>query len=558
MLPQITVAIVSWLLEERLIKTLKSIPNTTSLPLNLCLLVQGEEQVKSVTKQEIIDSASGFVEKDIYFCSGNGGIAPPRAANLKRAAKTPYVFMSDNDMDYRPGTLEAELEFLQTHPDYGMVDIIHNQLVYHRNVKGTRVICTPLDEITEPFATVDLIGGTSQLIRQKIALTPNIIDTRYFIGSWDFDFSMNVRSRGWKIATLTDKNLIALNDRSMRTNKYAAHKTNKEIIEVGRRLFESKWGFSCVWFPRHKINVEPQRSMQTIIVSRAIYSKIGPFHDIGTIDEKHISMLQSNFIDSLKHQTDKDFIIYLALGPGDCEASKRIKSLDWGNLNIKFLHSYDALDQWKSSIDKSRNWGRETDIGSPEHIAKSLDYKRTSIMARMDIDDWVAPGWVAHMKHMANMMKDKRFLINYQVFGQAPDGQVYKFYAPHTKKRTSPFIAIVQKDEIKTDIYETVHLRMGDLFETVYTIPPSYTYMVVHGGNRSNQVYQMDEFSYIKEQDDNTTPIQSQNQPIDLSKPSKPTTKKPIKLKVNKLSWRDKLQTTDQDRFISKRTGAHA
>ena len=55
--PIITVAIVSWLLEERLIKTLQSIPKTTTLPLNLCLHVQGEEQISESTKSRIIEAA---------------------------------------------------------------------------------------------------------------------------------------------------------------------------------------------------------------------------------------------------------------------------------------------------------------------------------------------------------------------------------------------------------------------------------------------------------------------------------------------------------------------
>jgi GT2 family glycosyltransferase len=497
--PQITVAIVSWLREERLIKTLESIPKTTSLPLNLCLHVQGEEKVTSAMKQRIIDSASGFVEKDIYFSSGNGGIAPPRAANLKRAAKTPYIFMSDNDMDYQPGTIDAELEFLESHPDYGMVDVIHNQLVYHRTVKGTEITCISVSTVSSPYIDVDLIGGTSQLIRQEVALIPNIIDIRYFIGSWDFDFSMNVRKAGWKIATLTDRRLTAYNDRGNRKSNYGQTKENKELIQRGRKLFESKWGFSCVWFPHKRIEVKPPIRTDTTVVSRAIYNEIGPTHGLGIIDEQHLTMLQNNFINSLKAQTDQEFKICLAVGPENCKATRLIKSLDWGNLNVQFLYTSGDLSQWKSSVESSKNWAKETDKGSPEYITRHLDYVRTPIMARLDIDDWVAPGWIAHMKSMANLIDEDRFLINYQVFGQAPDGRVYKFYAQHNRSRTSPFMAIVQKKEITTDIYETVHLRMGNLFDSVYTIPPSYAFMVVHGSNRSNQVYELDTFSYIRE-----------------------------------------------------------
>ena len=497
--PLITVAIVSWLLEERLIKTLQSIPKTTAHPLNLCLHVQGEEQISPSTKQRIIDSASGFVEKDIYFTSSNAGIAPPRARNLVRAAKTPFIFMSDNDMDYRQGTIDAELAFLQAHPDYGMVDVLNNQVHWHRTVNGTTVKCIPIDSINEPFSTVDLIGGTSQLIRQEVALTEGIIDTRYCIGSWDFDFSMNVRAKGWKIATLNDRNLIAVNDKTQRSGQYKATKLKEVTIQKGRRLFESKWGFSCMWFPNNQIEVKQVRPLKVSIISRAIYSKVGPAHEMGVIDESHLEMLQKYFINSLKNQTDQDFLIYLAVGPEECEATKRIKALDWGLLNITFLYASGDISQWKKSVKETKNWGRETDKGSPEDILKHMDYPRTSIMARMDIDDWVSPGWVAHMKYMARTIKERSFLINYQIFGQAPDGQIYTFYAPHRKNRTSPFLVLVQKDDIKVDLYETVHLRMGYLFDTVYTIPPAYAFMVVHGGNRSNQVYEPDKFTFVKE-----------------------------------------------------------
>lgn len=532
--PKITVAIVSWLCEERLIKTLQGIPKITSLPLNLCLHVQGDEKITAELKRRIVEAAEGFVEKDIYFSTGNGGIAPPRAINLKRAAKTPYVFMSDNDMDYAQGTLEKELEFLESHPDFGMVDVMHSQLAYHRTLNGTKVICTPVDSVTGDFVEVDLIGGTSQLIRQEVALIPNIIDIRYFIGSWDFDFSMNVRKAGWKIATLTDRNLIALNDRTMRSENYKKSKLNNDIIQVGRKLFESKWGFSCIWFPRNKIKVDPLVPMEVSIISRAIYNDIGPLHAVGIIDQKHLDMMQRNFINSLKAQTDQEFKLYLAVGPENCNATKAIKNLDWSGLNITFLYTSGDLTQWKDSIKKSKNWARETDKGSPEDIIKSLDYPRTSIMARIDIDDWVTPGWVAHMKSMANTMSERRFLINYQVFGQAPDGRVYSFYAPHTKNRTSPFIAIVQKDEITTDVYETVHSRMGDHFDVVYTIPPSYAFMVVHGGNRSNQVYELDSFSYTRESVNNLEKNNEKTVIIDHFKP-----------KVDARGWRQKVQDTE-------------
>ena len=294
-----------------------------------------------------------------------------------------------------------------------------------------------------------------------------------------------------------------------------------------------------MWFSDNQITVDKHLPLEVSVISRAIYHEMGYAHGIGILDVKHLEMMQKNFINSLKNQTDQDFIVYLAVGSENNETTQVIKGLDWGDLNIQYLYTSGDISQWENSIKESKNWGRETDKGSPEDTIKGLDYPRTSIMARMDIDDWVAPGWVAHMKFMAKTMKEKRFLINYQVFGQAPDGQIYKFYAPHRKNRISPFFALVQKDNISVDLYETVHLRMGNLFDTVYTIPPSYVFMVVHGGNRSNQVYEPDQFVYIKETKDNlnSNPFTGQEMADHLAQ------------NVSRMSWRDKL-----DRLTIKQT----
>lgn len=496
MTPQITVAIVSWLLNNRLIKTLTRIPKTTSLPLNLCLHVQGEEQISEGVKQSIVDAASGFVEKDIYFTKGNIGIAPPRAEQFKRITKTSFIFISDNDMDYAENTIDKELEFLVSSKGstYGMVDVVFNELIYHRRVKGTKVICTPVDFNAPPhIVDVDLTGGTSILIRAEVASIPKIIDTRYCIGSWDFDMSMNVKEAGWNIATIVDKNLMAINNHSDRTINYIKEKTKNPIIQQGRNLFEDKWGFSCMYFPNHRI-IPKHKWPDTTIITRAIYDNIGILPGMGVLDIKRISLMQRNFINCLKNQIDQNFKVCVITGPEDNIATKKIQSLDWGDLNVEFIYTDKGVSEWKKSVAISKNWGKEADLGSPENIAKTLDLPKTSIMARLDNDDWVVPGWISHMKYLADTTPESHFLINYQVIGQAADGRLYEFYAPHVRSRTSPFIVLVQKEEPRISLYTSFHLRMGALFSTVITIPPSYVFMVVHGGNRSNRVYSKDRY----------------------------------------------------------------
>jgi hypothetical protein len=170
-------------------------------------------------------------------------------------------------------------------------------------------------------------------------------------------------------------------------------------------------------------------------------------------------------------------------------------------------------------------------------------------MARIDIDDWVAPGWIAHMKNLAKTSPESRFLINYQVIGQAPDGRLYRFYAPHVRSRTSPFIAIVQKKEPRISPYEEVHLKMGALFETVYTIPPSYAFMVVHGGNRSNRVYSMDRFLYIKEIVSTQTQVRTMESTQEKKQSKKVAKVTRIPKKVP-LSWRQRVGNQDRINFL--------
>jgi hypothetical protein len=232
----------------------------------------------------------------------------------------------------------------------------------------------------------------------------------------------------------------------------------------------------------------------TIIVSRAIYTHMGDIREPGILSEKRLKLMQKYFINSLRNQTDQNFTLYLVVGSRDNETTKLIELLDWGGLVVKFLYTNGELNKWKDSISRSRNWGAESADGCPEVLTRESGHPMTRIMARLDTDDWVAPGWIAHMKHMAKTKPERNFLINYQVIGQYDDGRLYNFSDLHAHARTSPFMALVQSGEVRISPYCDTHLRMGSKFPVVYTIPPSYAFMVLHEGNRSNRLYKNDSF----------------------------------------------------------------
>ena len=537
--PQITVSILSWLLEDRLIKTLKSIPISTSMPLALCLHVQGEEQISREKRKEIYKAASGFVTQDICFTPFNNGVAVPRASLLKRSAKTPYVFITDNDMDFTEGSIDALYEFLEdsNNAQYGSVNLVDNTLRWHRRVDTlhNRVTYFPISLNPPKVIDIDLCGACCTLIRSKIAKVPNIIDTKYYLGTWDIDLCMNIKSLGYKQATLCDENYVAFNDVTYRTDKYLSIKGLTPTRLEGIKRFMEKWSIDSEVNRLEALEIKSDYS-DLAIITRAIYNSLGNNPGIGVLTKSRLNLMQNFYINSLNNQINKNFTLYLYVGSETNKATKAIKALNWHDLDVKFIYVNNSLSEWKESIEDSGNWGRETDPGCPEELVRRQDHPKHTIMARLDNDDWVAPGWTVHMVHMAMNKPESRFLINYRVMGQAPDGRLYKFFMQHTRGHVSPFLALVQKEGLMISPYADIHLKMGRMFK-VYTIPPAYVFMVIGDDNRSNHICQHDKYFEDIEVESPLTIAKPKPKAKQLSKPI--SINKPLK---SNSSWQARIQ----------------
>lgn len=548
--PQITVSILSWLLEDRLIKTLKGIPLSTSIPLALCLHVQGEEQIPREKKREIYEAASGFIYKYIYFTPYNNGVAGPRANLLKRSSKTPYIFMTDNDMDFKEGSIDALYNFLSSdeNAEYGAVNLVDNTLIWHRRVDDAhkRVTYFPVSLYPPKVVDIDLCGACSTLMRSEIANVPDIIDRCYYLGTWDVDLCMNIKKLGFKLATLCDERYLAYNDSSYRTEKYLSIKGLIPSRLNGIRRFRIKWKIESEINRDEalKVQIDPT---DTAIITRSIYNSLGDKPGVGILTEYRLKAMQNFFINCLKNQIDKDFIIYIFVNDKENETTKAIKALNWGDLNVNFIYIKSSLARWQENVEKSGNWGRENDPGCPEDLIRQVGHPKHTIMARLDNDDWVAPGWIVHIKYMARTVDKTRFLINYQITGQAPDGRLYRFHMKHKPGHISPFFAIIQRDHPKISPYEDIHLKMGRFFETIITIQPSYVFMVVGEDNRSNRIYRFDRFFEDIKEDPKKLVI------------AKPKVKKEkiitsvVKIK-SKNDWKSRIRSYE-DRLIIEQTG---
>jgi len=274
--PQITVSILSWMLEDRLIKTLRGIPASTKMPLNLCCHVQGEELLCDAKKYEILDAASGFVNKDIYFTKGNAGTTAPRLDLMGRSAITPFILITDNDIDFKPDSIDRLYEFMldKANYEYAFAILAHNQQRYYltRDQNGN---CNYIPiELNRPrVVDTDITGAASMLLRSEIALIPNILDTRYHIGAWDWDFCANLRSMDWKIATIIDERYMVRNDRSYQTREYRSVKYGTVRFHENRDLFKRKWGFFCFnrW-ARHRFETKQDAASRMRQLCRDFHS----------------------------------------------------------------------------------------------------------------------------------------------------------------------------------------------------------------------------------------------------------------------------------------------
>lgn len=330
---------------------------------------------------------------------------------------------------------------------------------------------------------VSFVAFLCALIKREVIDKVGYLDPNYEMGMWDdLDYNRSIQSLSYRTELVLDTCIQHHGRTTFNLIQKIEGFDVDSLLKRNKAYLDQKW------------ESYESDANKTIIISRAIYQAMGTEFGLGILTESRLILMQRYFINSLKNQTDQDFTICLVVGPEDNETVFRIKNLDWGDLDVEFIYSDEDLSKWKSSVAGSGNVGKEDDFGCPEDIIRKVGHPKASIMARLDTDDWVAPGWIAHMKHMALTRSESHFLINYQVVGQGEDGRLYHFSNVHNRSRTSSFIALVQKSEPRISPYEDNHLKMGSKFTPVYTISPSYVFMVIHEGNRSNRFYQFDKY----------------------------------------------------------------
>uniref|UniRef100_A0A6M3XCW6 Putative glycosyltransferase n=1 Tax=viral metagenome TaxID=1070528 RepID=A0A6M3XCW6_9ZZZZ len=463
-----------------------------------------EQASRAKVKEVIAD-----IENISIKLKTNEGFVGAINAGLE-VSNAPNVCLLNNDTVVSAEWLRKLTFALHASSDMGIVGAMtdygkgvgmdsHHSLSLHSSLLPPNAKTWSLDKINKELETgfsgrtysVQFVAFLCAVIKREVIDKVGHLDPNYAMGMWDdLDYNRLVQYAGYRTELCLDTCIKHYGRSTFTLLELKENLNIGKLLQTNRQYLDRKW---------RKINASRELKVdlgmnRVFIISRAIYNTMGTQKGIGILSEDRLAIMQRYFVNSLKNQTDQDFILYLIVGGYENETTKRIEALDWGNITVQYIYTDGNLDEWKNAVRQSRNWGQEKDIGCPEDIVRKCGHPQANIMARLDTDDWVAPGWIAHMKYLAKTTPVSHFLINYQIIGQWTDGRLYNFNAAHTKARTSPFIVLVQKTDPRISPYEDLHLRMGSKFSLVHTIPPGYAFMVVHGENRSNRFYKNDTY----------------------------------------------------------------
>jgi len=213
----------------------------------------------------------------------------------------------------------------------------------------------------------------------------------------------------------------------------------------------------------------------TSVVTRAVYSgesdalsrKGEAFEKGWTLTPERLQLMQDNYIPSLKSQRYKEFDIYILLG----DADRPILDLDWGDLNLVPLYT------------KGRNIN--------EFCRESLP--RTRVQSRLDTDDRASPGWLHYPNWLADREEADTFLVHFEPLMEDRKGLLYYHPMYHNKQnKPSCFISLVQKGRKKMCIHQDWHTRMHKKVKKVFWLNPGYTFLSIHGENKSSSRHSRD------------------------------------------------------------------
>lgn len=248
----VTVAMINYMREERLIKTLEYLLESSECKLDLVLQCQGLENIDVDTKLRIEDVCKKFNSYELNFTYGNIGTAIPRFNTTTRAfnKNSNYILILDSDMDIPKWTIERLVGEHKKRSKYGVISCWCTPSYAKWEIKNDKLISS---NVTKGFHETAILGTGCAMVKRDV-LKNCWFNTDLTIGFVDFHWCAEVRNNGWLLGILAEENHKLNNDKSYNTEVYKKERFPWDEIERSRKIFFEKWGLTITGsrWPRNK------------------------------------------------------------------------------------------------------------------------------------------------------------------------------------------------------------------------------------------------------------------------------------------------------------------
>ena len=247
-MPLLSIVVVNWNTCDLLRACLKSIFSTINDIAFEVIVIDNASGDQSADMVE-----RGFPAAILIRSTENLGFTRGYNLGLRRAAGD-YLMIVNSDLELLPGSGIRMIEFLQKHPDVGMVGPklispdgtvqVNGQRfpTFLREVLGltrlykSRFVRRWHDMTLGPLRTdftvdaeVDALAGACMLIPRAVMDSVGLLDERFFMYYEDVDWCLRVKQAGWKIYYLGDVGVIHVASQS--AMKFGLPKANAVLFQ---------------------------------------------------------------------------------------------------------------------------------------------------------------------------------------------------------------------------------------------------------------------------------------------------------------------------------------
>lgn len=240
---KVSIAMINYLRENKLIQTLKTIKKNSRIPLDIVIQLQGKENLNDKIKQHIVNELETFKSYEIIWNDGNLGTATPRYNTTQKTLenKNEYTIIIDSDMIINNGTLELLYNKIENNKEYGAISCWCKPNYYKYELIDNKLNQKTL---SEGFHETDALGTGCVIVKTEIFKKAKF-NTNLIIGFIDFIWCLEIKNKTrYKLGIICDNYHKILNDASNNSKEYMIERTNKIAINKSRKYIKDTWNIN--------------------------------------------------------------------------------------------------------------------------------------------------------------------------------------------------------------------------------------------------------------------------------------------------------------------------